>query len=62
MRIFIGYQDYAPDGQHYYATLHGLDLDVAIGQGATPLEAVADLFWDADIEDIDPASCELVWE
>lgn len=62
MRIIMGWTDYAPDGQHYYATAHGLDLDVDIGRGATALEAVADLLWAMDIEDINPESCQLVWE
>lgn len=63
LRIIMGWQDYAPDGEHYYATLYGLDLDVDIGSGKTPLEAVADLLWRVDgLEDVDPESCDLVWE
>ena len=61
MRVFVSTDDIAPASDRWYAADRELDLDVPIGSGPTPLAAIADLLWRLDVEDIEPADCEIVW-
>jgi hypothetical protein len=61
MRVIVSSCDIAPPSDRWYATDRELDLGIPIGHGATPLAAIADLLWAMDIEDIEPADCDIAW-
>jgi hypothetical protein len=60
MRVIVSVNDIAPASDRWYATDRDLDLGIPIGHGATPLAAIADLLWAMNVEDIEPADCDIV--
>lgn len=62
MKVYLSQDDIAPRAWRWHAMdVPDFDLGVKVGSGATPLEAIEDLLWHLDIEDINPRDCEIVW-
>lgn len=62
MRILVSHAWEAPRDDRWQAMEQDYDLGVPVGSGATPLQAIADLLWRLDIEDIEPGQCTIVWK
>lgn len=62
MKVYVARDMIAPPEWRWFATAQEYDLGVPVGTGATPLEAIGDLLWQMDIENIEPRACTIVWE
>lgn len=62
MQVHVWRCDVAPREYRWNATAQEYDLDVPVGSGATPLEAIEDLLWHLDVEDVEPEQCSIIWE
>jgi hypothetical protein len=61
MRVILARCEIAPASDRWYATDRDLDLDVPVGSGATPLQAIENLLWRLHEEEITPEQCDIVW-
>lgn len=63
MKVYVS-QDFIAPASYRWAAMAVQDYDegIPVGTGATPLEAIEDLLWHLDIEDIEPRDCTIVWE
>ena len=62
MQVHIWRCDVAPSSDRWQASAQEYDLGVPVGSGATPLQAIEDLLWHLDIENVEPGQCSIVWE
>ena len=62
MQVHVWRCDIAPSSDRWQTSAQEYDLDVPVGSGATPLEAIADLFQVIDVKDIEPEQCTIIWE
>lgn len=62
MIVHVWRCEIAPRSDRWQACEDDYDLGVAVGSGATPLQAIEDLLWHKDIEDIAPQDVSIVWE
>lgn len=60
MRVLVSHDYIAPKSDRWQAMLRDFDLGEPVGSGATPLQAIEDLFWHLDL-DMDPTSVDIIW-
>lgn len=61
MRVLVSHDYIAPKAWRWQAMAQEYDLGVPVGSGATPLQAIEDLLWRIDVDDIEPEQCSIVW-